>query len=448
MKKTAFVLLLIAAILLVCACSSGNQDVKPSTQETQAPTDDLQPETQAPTESTQPETQAPTESTQPETQAPTESTQPEIHVHTYDQRNTDAEYCQTKATCQSAAVYYMSCVCGQKGTDTFVSGTPLEHTFDQKVAEDTYLYAEATCKSKALYYYSCTCGEKGTATFTSGQKKEHSYTATMTVAATCGASGYTQYTCECGSTYNSDFTSPTYVHDFYYGEAEVHRAPDGSEYFLRCYLCHNCDVRAKKYGHTESNISDYPKTNCYYYITGDIFNDRDYVIVIYGSGEMPNFDVEDSRPVWFDYLERAKKVIVAEGVTTIGSFAFYNPYAEQEVEFVLPDSLEIIECYGIGVPTNNLHVGKNLEQIREEGIDYSKVRGTIYLPKTLNLIGKLAWDKEFCYEGTLEEFYKINTVFWGEVVSMEDFLNRCTDRKRVFLYINAEDINDKHQFWR
>ena len=147
-------------------------------------------------------------------------------------------------------------------------------------------------------------------------------------------------------------------------------------------------------------------------------------------------------------LERAKKVIVAEGITTIGSFAFYNPYAEQEVEFVLPDSLKIIECYGIGVPTNNLHVGKNLEQIREEGIDYSKVRGTIYLPKTLNLIGKLAWDKEFCYEGTLEEFYKINTVFWGEVVSMEDFLNRYTDRKRVFLYINAEDINDKHQFWR
>ena len=312
MKKTAFALLLIAAILLVCACSSENQDVKPSTQETQAPTDDLQPETQAstestqpetqaptestqpeiqaptestqsetqaPTEGTQPETQAPTESTQPETQAPTESTQPEIHVHTYDQQNTNDAYCQTKATCQSAAVYYMSCVCGQKGTDTFVSGTPLEHTFDQKVAEDTYLYAEATCKSKALYYYSCTCGEKGTATFTSGEKKEHSYT-TTTVAATCGAGGYTLNKCACGKEYKSDYTPQTYAHDFYKGQAKGYKESDGCEYLFWCYLCHNCDVIAEEYGHTESN--NHPKTNCYYYITGDIFNERDYVIVIYG----------------------------------------------------------------------------------------------------------------------------------------------------------------------
>ena len=212
---------------------------------------------------------------------------------------------------------------------------------------------------------------------------------------------------------------------------------------------------AEEYGHTETN--NHPKTNCYYYITGDIFNERDYVIVIYGSGEMPNFDANDGdgfssngRPVWYDYLRYTKKIIVAEGITTIGSYAFYHPDAQQEAEFVIPDSLKIIESYGIGVPTNNLHVGKNLEQIKVYGIDYSKVRGSIYLPKTLDLIGTIPWGTELFYEGTLEEFYKINTVAWYQVISLEDYLDMFTDNEKsmFFLYIHAKDMNDRHQYWR
>lgn len=49
------------------------------------------------------------------------------------------------------------------------------HTYDQKVAEATYLATEATCSKKATYYYSCVCGEKGTETFESGELADHPY---------------------------------------------------------------------------------------------------------------------------------------------------------------------------------------------------------------------------------------------------------------------------------
>ena len=49
------------------------------------------------------------------------------------------------------------------------------HNFNQKNTNETYLKSAATCTKKAVYYYSCTCGEKGTETFESGETAPHSY---------------------------------------------------------------------------------------------------------------------------------------------------------------------------------------------------------------------------------------------------------------------------------
>ena len=50
------------------------------------------------------------------------------------------------------------------------------HIYNKEVATETYLKSDATCTEKAVYYYSCVCGEKGTtATFTSGSSLGHSY---------------------------------------------------------------------------------------------------------------------------------------------------------------------------------------------------------------------------------------------------------------------------------
>ena len=46
----------------------------------------------------------------------------DIAAHTYDQKTVDEQYKASSATCLSGTTYYVSCVCGAKGTDTFEIG--------------------------------------------------------------------------------------------------------------------------------------------------------------------------------------------------------------------------------------------------------------------------------------------------------------------------------------
>lgn len=51
-----------------------------------------------------------------------------------------------------------------------IDSTPHTHVFDQRTADGTYLKESANCKSPAIYFLSCTCGARGTETFTYGEK--------------------------------------------------------------------------------------------------------------------------------------------------------------------------------------------------------------------------------------------------------------------------------------
>ena len=79
------------------------------------------------------------------------------------------------------------------------------HTFDQQVATEKYLASDATCIAKATYFYSCVCGEKGTETFESGDTLGHDWDAgEVTTNPTCTEKGVKTYTCkrtDCGETY-------------------------------------------------------------------------------------------------------------------------------------------------------------------------------------------------------------------------------------------------------
>ena len=171
---------------------------------------------------------------------------PKLPEHTFDQQVVSDAYLASAATPDSPAYYYYSCLCGEKGTETFAYGEPAghtfspewtvnadyhwhadtcghpdvtsdygphtwdagvitvqpthtsegtkvytctvcgaqksetlpasaEHVFDQQNTDAKYLKAAATCTSPAEYYYSCICGEKGTETFYSGEAQGHSF---------------------------------------------------------------------------------------------------------------------------------------------------------------------------------------------------------------------------------------------------------------------------------
>ncbi len=83
----------------------------------------------------------------------------EKEAHTFDQSVAENKYLKSAANCQSAAVYYKSCVCGVASTtDTFTSGDPdtTVHTFDQKTKDNQV--AAANCHIYAIYKMTCVCG--------------------------------------------------------------------------------------------------------------------------------------------------------------------------------------------------------------------------------------------------------------------------------------------------
>lgn len=58
--------------------------------------------------------------------------QPQLtHTHIFDQEKAEEAYLQKAATCTESAVYYKSCVCGEKGEETFTVGEPLGHIWGE-----------------------------------------------------------------------------------------------------------------------------------------------------------------------------------------------------------------------------------------------------------------------------------------------------------------------------
>ena len=72
----------------------------------------------------------------------------------HDYSKQDFTYIKSEATCTSPAIYYKSCVgCGEKGTETFESGTTVEHSYTRQETTDAYLKSNASCTATAVYYY-------------------------------------------------------------------------------------------------------------------------------------------------------------------------------------------------------------------------------------------------------------------------------------------------------
>lgn len=81
--------------------------------------------------------------TQTEPSDPPPATEP-IHIHNYSVENTVIEYQKKAATCTAPAIFYYSCACGEKGSETFPYGETANHTI---VTESGY---PATCTNAGL----------------------------------------------------------------------------------------------------------------------------------------------------------------------------------------------------------------------------------------------------------------------------------------------------------
>lgn len=122
--------------------------------------------------------------------------------------------------------------------------------------------------------------------------------------------------------------------------------------------------------------------------------DSEGVLTISGNGEMYNYNSINQAP-WKDYRSSIKKVLIDEGVTSIGEQAFWNCKSLEEA--ILPESLQVIG-------KNSFYLCASLKEIS--------------LQDNISVIGNMA----FCgtalstivYSGDEETFYNIKIGSYNE----------------------------------
>ena len=138
-----------------------------------------------------------------------------MEAHDFTAEKAEEQYQKSAATCTEKAVYYKSCtVCGEKGTETFSYGTPLDHDWGEpsytwKAVPDGYMCtAQNECKkchtdiadvAKVSYAVTKmpTCLNTGTGTYTATFSVENGFpaqTKDITLPATGHDWGTTEYT--------------------------------------------------------------------------------------------------------------------------------------------------------------------------------------------------------------------------------------------------------------
>ena len=212
----------------------------------------------------------------------------DVTAHQYNQEKAETGCLKTAATCTAKAVYYKSCVCGARGTDTFEFGEKLAHTYDKEVATETYLKSAATCTDRAVYYKSCVCGATSTATFEHGEKNPNNHTGQLgnwqtntdehwkvysccqtqsdkaahawnegevTTSATCTTDGEKTYTCTACSATKKD-TIPATGHAW-----DTEWSKDNDHHWHKCKNCNAIDESTKA-PHSWDNVEVTTSATC------------------------------------------------------------------------------------------------------------------------------------------------------------------------------------------
>ena len=164
----------------------------------------------------------------------------------------------TEPTCTSKGYTTYSCDCLYAYQDNYVDELP--HTYTEEVAEEKY-FVSANCEEYTIYYKSCSCGAKGSETFEYGDIIAHKYHSVVT-APTCTTEGYTTYTCPaCDDSYIADKLA-----------ARGHDMVDKSDDSCHWSECsRNCGESTDKVAHFANSISvSYGKTGHMQYDVVDV----------------------------------------------------------------------------------------------------------------------------------------------------------------------------------
>ena len=172
------------------------------------------------------------------------------------------------------------------------------------------------------------------------------------------------------------------------------------------------------------------------------FDNSSKRLTISGSGPMNNFDASMTTLPWYGYRTEIKTVVIQNGVTNIGEYAFYNTPQLQSVR--IPASVTIINRSAFQNCTNLTGVtfesNSKLETIGYNAFSWCKLLNTITIPANVKTIDSFAFGycddlREIRFEGdaptmavnsfkssnaynfTRNAYYPINNNTWTDIAS-------------------------------
>lgn len=153
--------------------------------------------------------------------------------HIYDQEKIDSLYLKSNADCTHSAVYFRSCICGEKGTETFEYGDALGHSFGEY-----YDDGNATCSKNGTSTAKCSrCDATDTIVIDGSSTGKHNWSEyEVTSQQTCFTVGIkTRYCKDCGKESSEEI--PKSQHEYV---EEIQKAATCLETGIKKYTCKHC----------------------------------------------------------------------------------------------------------------------------------------------------------------------------------------------------------------
>ena len=146
-------------------------------------------------------------------------------------------------------------------------------------------------------------------------------------------------------------------------------------------------------------------------------------LTISGTGPMKDYSRDDPSPVQ-DYRESVKRIVVADGITTVGAYALWNLTWCESVQ--LPDSVEYIGEWAFANDYNIADVPfpANLREIADHGFADIMGHKPLVIPEGVEIIGKSAFVSNVFYDtiSIPASAYYIEETAFANSLSVHDYI--------------------------